>query len=88
MHGYLRTGLTQFPALSRLDSQAEDSILAFDVYLQKIKELVQTKRVLSTLLTLIPDHMLREECYYLTKLAIVSDIKRPDCDPARPRVEQ
>ena len=82
MYGYLRTGLRQFPALDRLNYQAQNSILLFTEFLEEIKILVQTKRVLSTLMPLIPDHMQREECYYLTKLAQVADTESPDCDPA------
>ena len=44
-------------------------------------------KVLSTLTPLMPDHMLREECYYLIKLAQSSEVRMPDCDPTRPRVE-
>jgi hypothetical protein len=42
---------------------------------------------MGTLTALTSDHILREECYFLTKLAQVSEIKPPECDPARPRVE-
>jgi hypothetical protein len=39
-----------------------------------------------TLNPLFPDHMMREECYYLTKLAQVSEVRQPQCDPAKQRV--
>lgn len=33
------------------------------------------------------DHMFREECYYLTKLAMVAGTKNPTCDSTKPRTE-
>ena len=33
------------------------------------------------------NHMIREECYYLTKLSMVSHIKNPECDPTKSRIE-
>ncbi len=85
--GYLRTGEEEFPALTRYNFQVEKKILAFDRLLCELLELVGGKMALGTLMPLTPDHMLREECYFLTKLAQVSEIKPPECDPARPRVE-
>lgn len=32
---------------------------------------------------ILVDHA-REECYYLTKLSWVSEVKHPNCDPAKP----
>ncbi|WP_407669701.1 hypothetical protein [Paenibacillus kobensis] len=36
----------------------------------------------------MPDHMAREECFYLTKLAAAGLVPHPNCDPAKPRIEQ
>ncbi|MDD4402872.1 MAG: DUF2935 domain-containing protein [Desulfitobacteriaceae bacterium] len=44
------------------------------------------KTVLGIIDPLIPDHMLREECYYLFKLSAVSDVESPTCDPGKPRI--
>ena len=52
----------------------------------QIQEMLLNKTVLATLDPLIPDHMLREECYYLMKLSPVSDVKSPPCDPRKPRI--
>ncbi len=58
-------------------------------YLEELKEKVLKDRVLSRLSPLIPDHMYREECYYLHKIArFQPGMLKPDCDPGRPRVEQ
>lgn len=58
-------------------------------YLEELKEKILKDRVLSRLSPLIPDHMYREECYYLHKIAkFQTGIPKPDCDPGRPRVEQ
>jgi len=47
---------------------------------------IEEKKVLGIISPLVLDHMFREECYYLTKLSMVSDTKEPDCDPGKPRV--
>lgn len=85
--GYLRTGIDHFPALARYNHQVEKEIVLFSCFLEKLRELLCAKKALGRLMPLVPDHMLREECYFLTKLAQVADIKCPDCDPARPRPE-
>lgn len=36
---------------------------------------------------LMPDHMAREECYYLIKLALTGAVPSPECDPTTPRVQ-
>lgn len=85
--GYMRTGLRDFPALHRLNRQAATNIETFRAYLAEVLDLTRNNELLDTLIPLMPDHMDREECYYLTKLARVSEMARPDCDPARPRTE-
>ena len=45
------------------------------------------KEILGTLSPLMADHMFREECYYLTKLAMVAGTKNPTCDPTKLRTE-
>lgn len=85
--GYMRTGLTRFPALERFNHQVEKEIICFTKFLEEIREMEEDKKILSTLTPLMPDHMAREECYYLTKLAQSSEVKLPDCDPTRPRPE-
>jgi hypothetical protein len=87
MAGYLRTGLMDFPSLNRLNNQAESKMKLFMDFLKEIEGMVVSKKALSTLMPLIPEHMYREECYYLTKLSEVSEIKALDCDPAKPRLE-
>lgn len=87
MEGFLRTCLKDFPALCRFNLEVEQEILCFKAFLLQIRELVGTNQALGSIAPLIPDHMLREECYYLIKLAQVSQVKMPDCDPTRPRVE-
>ena len=36
---------------------------------------------------LMAEQMFREECYYLTKLSMVSEIDTTECNPTEPRVE-
>lgn len=87
MKGYLRTCEDNFPALTNYNQQVEKEILHFDDFLCKLLEMTLCKMELGTLTPLIPDHMLREECYFLTKLAQVSEVKWPKCDPTKPRIE-
>lgn len=87
MKGYMRTGLNKFPALSKLNQDADEEMLCFKKFLKELEKLVKEKKVLGTLQPLMLDHIYREECYYLTKLSMVSEVKRPDCDPGEPRIE-
>jgi hypothetical protein len=89
MNGYLRTELKRFPALVRLNEQATTVIQNFTDYLDSLRDKRTDRKVLGTLMPLMADHMSREECYYLWKLSQGSSIiRRPDCDPTRPRIEQ
>ncbi|MGD8192683.1 DUF2935 domain-containing protein [Brevibacillus ginsengisoli] len=85
--GYLRTNLTQFPALAQFTSDVELEIRLFTEFLEEIERLELDERILGTLSPLMPDHMAREECYYLIKLAQSTAGSLPDCDPTKPRVE-
>jgi hypothetical protein len=86
--GYLRTNLESFPALARFNNQVELEIAIFKVFLNELQELEIANASLSTLSPLMADHMAREECYYLTKLAeSAKEVKKPDCDPTKPRTE-
>ncbi len=86
--GYQRTGLHTFPALDRLNQQALAEITAFTDFLRELEQGRISKQILGNLPPLILDHMAREECYYLTKLAQGTDSKTPNCDPTRPRVTE
>ncbi|EPY6472656.1 DUF2935 domain-containing protein [Clostridium sporogenes] len=86
-NGYTRTGICNFPALNSLNNNADKTMSCFKEFLNKLKKGIIEKKILGTLVPLVPDHMFREECYYLTKLSIVSNIKKPECDPTKPRVE-
>jgi hypothetical protein len=62
-------------------------MLLFMEFLKELEEMGLTREILGALMPLMADHMAREECYYLTKLSWVSEVKTPICDPAKPRVE-
>ncbi|NLL00226.1 MAG: DUF2935 domain-containing protein [Clostridiales bacterium] len=88
MNGYLRTQLDNFPSLSRLNKQVEILVTSFKDFLEELKDQRINGKILGTLFPLMADHMVREECYYLWKLSQTAGlIKKPDCDPARPRIE-
>jgi hypothetical protein len=88
MNGYLRTQLDTFPSLSRLNKQVEIITTSFKDFLEELRDERMNGQVLGTLFPLMADHMAREECYYLWKLTQTAGLsKKPDCDPARPRIE-
>ncbi|WP_456278467.1 DUF2935 domain-containing protein [Bacillus sp. AK128] len=86
MAGYLRTNLTSFPALARFHHEIDLEFTIFKAFLREIEELELTGQTLSVLTPLMADHMAREECYYLMKLAESTDVvNTPNCDPTKPR---
>lgn len=86
--GYLRTCLDDFPALYRFNCQVNREMGEFMGFLAELVELRIDLQALGTLAPLAPDHMWREECYYLTKLAQAGAVPAPDCDPAKPRLKE
>ncbi|OYD08311.1 DUF2935 domain-containing protein [Paludifilum halophilum] len=84
--GYLRTSLKEFPALQRFNHQVELELAFFRKFLCELEEMRMDNEALGVLSPLMADHMAREECYYLIKLAESTGVKRPDCDPAKPRM--
>ncbi|NLD48966.1 MAG: DUF2935 domain-containing protein [Clostridiaceae bacterium] len=57
-------------ALKHLNEEVMKKLEEFICYLEKVRELNKKCRILSVLKPLMPDHMMREEIYYLGKLAI------------------
>jgi predicted nucleotide-binding protein (sugar kinase/HSP70/actin superfamily) len=86
--GYLRTNLTSFPALKKMTNDAQLEIKLFQNFLTELEELELSNQALGTFAPLMADHMYREECYYLMKLAESADIEPPNCDPAKPRLKE
>ncbi|WP_254006219.1 DUF2935 domain-containing protein [Desulfuribacillus alkaliarsenatis] len=84
---YMRTGLRTFPRLDRFNQQVAQDIWDFKVFLRELEGLEKQNRFLTVTDTLMFDHMAREECYYLHKLAQVTSLPAPKCDPTQPRVE-
>lgn len=87
MAGFLRTGVTSFPALERFNSDISVEMKLFMSFLDEIEELELSKEALGTFAPLMADHMYREECYYLTKLAESTQSESPRCDPTKPRLK-
>jgi hypothetical protein len=86
-NGYTRTNIFDFPALAKLNYDISNIMGSFKNFLDALKDAIIEKQVLGALAPLVADHMHREECYYLTKLSMTSDIKDPNCDPTKPRIE-
>ncbi|UOQ94317.1 DUF2935 domain-containing protein [Halobacillus shinanisalinarum] len=87
MTGFLRTNLSSFPALERFNSDVSLEMKLFTNFLNEIEELELSKEALGTFAALMADHMMREECYYLTKLAESTELQQPNCDPTKPRLK-
>lgn len=85
--GYMRTNLEHFPALARFNKEVELETALFRQFLRELEELSLTKEMLGTVSPLMADHMAREECYYMIKLAQAAGTKWPNCDPTKPRTE-
>ncbi|MBM7645643.1 hypothetical protein JOD45_001861 [Scopulibacillus daqui] len=86
MAGYLRSYVQEFPALSRFNNQVDIEMKVFKEFLHELEEMEMKGEVLDIISPLMADHMAREECYYLIKLAESRGLPKPDCDPAKPRV--
>lgn len=86
-NGYTRTNIFDFPALTKLNYDVGNVMGSFKNFLDALKDAIIEKQVLGSLMPLAADHMSREECYYLTKLSMVSEVKDPNCDPTKPRIE-
>lgn len=85
MVGYLRTNLSTFPALEKMNADVTLEMKLFRHFLHELEELELSVQALGTFSPLMADHMSREECYYLMKLAEATNIEKPNCDPAKPR---
>ena len=87
MAGYMRTNLSDFPAFRRLHTEVDVEMKLFIAFLNELEEMEFTAEVLDRISPLMPDHMMREECYYLTKLAQLGLVATPNCQADKPRVE-
>ncbi|TMW70688.1 DUF2935 domain-containing protein [Alteribacter natronophilus] len=85
--GYLRANVESFPALRRMNEDVKLEIELFKAFLDEIEEMELTDELLSTFSPLMADHMAREECYYLMKIAESGGLEMPECDPAAPRIQ-
>lgn len=83
--GYLRANIERFPALTRFNHEVNLEMLLFAKFLEEIKELELDGKLLSVFTAILPDHLAREEYYYLLKLSTVSEVPKPSGDPTRPR---
>ncbi len=86
--GFLRTGLPTFPSLGEFDNDVASEMFAFKDYLEVLKKKIIEAKSIGILSPLVPDHMAREECYYLYQLyrSDPDNVSNPKCDPTRPRV--
>jgi Domain of unknown function (DUF2935) len=81
MAGYLRTELKTFPALKKFTKDVSLELKLFSHFLRELEELELSEEILSSLSARMADHMAREECYYLLKVAQSSGLELPKCNP-------
>ncbi|KOP79493.1 hypothetical protein AMS59_07010 [Lysinibacillus sp. FJAT-14745] len=67
--GFLRSKIDSFPALTRFNHDVDIEMGLFKTFLRELEEMELSAEVLGTFTALMADHMLREEQYYLSKLA-------------------
>ncbi len=83
--GLRRTNLRSYPALEQLMADIQNEMTRYAEYLVDLILLIKEKRLLGSITLLDLDNQYRQTCYYLTKLAMFSEIRPPVCDPATPR---
>lgn len=66
--GYLRTNLSTFPGLRKMNKDVNLEIQLFQIFLKELEELELSNELLGSFSALMADHMFREEMYYLKKL--------------------
>ncbi|PFZ09365.1 hypothetical protein COL60_13615 [Bacillus pseudomycoides] len=81
MTGYLRAELHSFPALKKFTKDVSLELTLFSRFLHELEELELSNQVLSLMSGRMADHMAREECYYLLKLAQASGLEMLKCNP-------
>ncbi|EEL52009.1 MULTISPECIES: DUF2935 domain-containing protein [Bacillus cereus group] len=81
MTGYLRTELHSFPALKKFTKDVSLELTLFSRFLHELEELELSDQILTIISARMADHMAREECYYLLKLAQSSGLEMPKCNP-------
>ncbi|MFF2090067.1 DUF2935 domain-containing protein [Paenibacillus sp. NPDC058174] len=87
MAGYMRTNLKDFPAFRRLHKEVNIEMKLFMGFLNELEEMELTAEVLDRISPLMPDHMYREECYFLGKLAELDLVPNPNCQADKPRIQ-
>ncbi|MBW5448125.1 DUF2935 domain-containing protein [Cohnella sp. CFH 77786] len=88
MSGYIRTNRRDFPAFRKFHSDIDLEMRLFVRFLSELEEMELSAEVLDRISPLLPDHMMREEWYYLSKLANSGLVPAPNGDPTKPRVER
>jgi hypothetical protein len=87
MMGFLRTGLTEFSALYRLNSDVINELVGYAEFLLELENKLENKEILGTISRLSINHMYRKACYYAMKLSEVSGTQPPVFDIMQKRRE-
>ncbi len=67
--GFLRAGLIEFPALSRMNTEVKEQLRLFADFLMDLERSLENREVLGPLGRLQVNHMYREICYYATQIS-------------------
>lgn len=86
--GYMRTNVKDFPAFRKFHRDVDLDMRLFVAFLTELEEAELSAEALDRISPLIPDHMMREEWYYLKKLAAGGLVPSPQGDPTKPRAEE
>jgi Protein of unknown function (DUF2935). len=81
MKGFFRTGMVDFPAFEQFNEDVNARLTEFTEFFVDLNFKIIKSKVPTTVTPTMLDHMYREECYYLTQLAKISNIRAPVCDP-------
>ena len=84
---YVQDGASEFPAMTKFHRDVHAELTEFQRFQRDLGALRSNKEVLGVLQPVFLDHMFREECYYLLKLAQSGQGDPPACDPTSPRLE-
>jgi hypothetical protein len=81
MKGFFRIGVNDFPAFDQFNEDVNSQLTDFTEFFVELNFKIIKGKVPTTVTPIMLDHMYREECYYLTQLSKISNIRPPVCDP-------
>ncbi len=87
LDGMRRTGLDKIAPFGHFCKEIKSQLTSYAEYLVDLISLITNNEYIGLLTLLEVDSIYRRVCFFLTKLAQISEIKAPACDPTAPRRE-